>query len=534
MKIFHCTITIIFLSFSLAVFGQKEVTKNGRVYVEHTVESKETLYAISRKYNVLQDTIVKYNPNALKGIKVGEILSFPVRNAEKPKTAKNTESVAHLVRPGETLYGIAKKYNAKVEDIVTANPSVANGLKSNELIYIPVRKEEKVKEEKPKDDSKLVTEDLYVAPKDQQKNNTEKYETVKVLNGDHCKNLKPTTNVLNIALLLPFNTSSTLNSKIAVEFYNGLLLSLDTIIKQGANIKIYTFDTNADKNVEEVLEKPVMKSMHLIVGPLYASKLNEAIRFANENKIPLITPFVRNDEVVQNNPYVLKLGNSDKNMASKTVRFFKSNYPNANFIVLKQRKGQDSLLMQDYIEALNAQQVKYKLLSRSVSEVTNALVDAEKNVIIYSGSSELQVRDFITQFNKNLKKQPVSIVGTEDWLRFSNIEPDYYENLNLHVPVSNYFSGIDSLNVLLAKQYQSKYKTFATVYAYKGYQIGDYFVRALWKYNNEFCACIPSYTAEGLGHNWFKMVQKDAKSGFYNEKIQLYIFQNYEYSIRIY
>lgn len=529
MKRIRLIYFLLFLSSSLLASAQKEVVKNGRVFVEHTVESKETLYGISKNYHVIQDTIVKYNPSALKGIKVGEVLSFPVRFVEKPKDKQQSESIAHLVQPGETLYGLSKKYNVKVEDIITANPSVANGLKSNELVYIPVKKEGK--NNHPNQTSK--NEDFSTNEETIEKSTTI-YEGVKLSTPERCKTLLPTNGVINIALLLPFHISNGLNSKISVEFYNGLMLSLDTLVGKGASVKVYTFDTNNDKNIEAILEKPIMKSMHMIIGPLYASKLNEAIRFANENKIPLITPFVRNDDIVQNNPYVFKIGASDKNMAERTVKFFKSNYPNVNFIVLKQRKGQDSLLAQMYMDALNAQTISFKLLPRSVTEVANALSDQEKNVIIYSGTNELQVRDFITQFNKNLKKQSVSIVGTEEWLKFSNIEPDYYENLNLHVPVNNYFGVIDSLNALFAKQYQTKHQSFASIYAFRGYQIGDFFVRGMWKYGTEFCACIPSFNSEGASYDWFRMLQKDPKSGFYNEKIQLYIFQNYEYAVRIY
>lgn len=529
MKRIRLIYFFLFLSSSMLASAQKEVVKNGRVFVEHTVESKETLYGISKQYHVLQDTIVKYNPSALKGIKVGEVLSFPIRFVEKTKDPKNTESIAHLVQAGETLYGLSKKYNVKVEDIIAANPSVANGLKSNELVYIPVKKEVKTNTTPPSSGNEEFSTNEETIEK-----STAIYDGVKLSTPERCKALTPTNSVINIALLLPFHVSNALNSRIAVEFYNGLMLSLDTLVGKGANIKVYTFDTNNDKNIEAILEKPIMKSMHMIIGPLYASKLNEAIRFANENKIPLITPFVRNDDLVQNNPYVFKLGASDKNMAERTVKFFKSNYPNANFIVLKQRKGPDSLLTQTYLDALNAQAVSFKLLARSVSEVTNALSDQEKNVIIYSGSNELQVRDFITQFNKNLKKQSVSMVGTEEWLKFSNIEPDYYENLNLHVPVNNYFGVIDSLNAVFAQQYQAKHKSFASIYAFRGYQIGDFFVRALWKYGNEFCACVPSFVSEGASYDWFRILQKDTKSGFYNEKIQLYIFQNYEYAVRIY
>ena len=45
---------------------------------------------------------------------------------------------AHTVAKGETLYGISKRYDVEVKEIVFENPLTINGLKVGETIKIPV------------------------------------------------------------------------------------------------------------------------------------------------------------------------------------------------------------------------------------------------------------------------------------------------------------------------------------------------------------------------------------------------------------
>lgn len=77
--------------------------------IQHTVEAGDTLYDIADKYQITADTLVwannlDDNPDLLR---LGQqLVILPV------------DGVLHTVAQGDTLEGIAKKYSAKVEDIV--------------------------------------------------------------------------------------------------------------------------------------------------------------------------------------------------------------------------------------------------------------------------------------------------------------------------------------------------------------------------------------------------------------------------------
>jgi len=107
--------------------------KDGKLFVQHKVDPKETLYAISRKYNVAVSQIVEANPKVETTLRSGEIVLIPRRQGNTPAagakpaatssgtgrtyTVSEQGNKIHVVEPKQTLYAIAKLYNVSVDDI---------------------------------------------------------------------------------------------------------------------------------------------------------------------------------------------------------------------------------------------------------------------------------------------------------------------------------------------------------------------------------------------------------------------------------
>lgn len=112
--------------------------KDGKRFVLHRLEAKETLYGLSRKYGVSVDEIKKANAGVnLNDLKIGQVLRVP--SPDKSASASNTDKpkTTHIVITGETLYSIAKKYNVSVDEMKKINPNAANGLSIGDELLIP-------------------------------------------------------------------------------------------------------------------------------------------------------------------------------------------------------------------------------------------------------------------------------------------------------------------------------------------------------------------------------------------------------------
>jgi LysM repeat protein len=108
-------------------------------YFYHIVKKQETLYGISRKYGVPIDSIKTLNPSLEEYPKTGETLKIPRKTITNDQSIPKWEgpTTTHRVVAGETLYGIAKKYNITTGEILNANPGQTEQLAIGTELLIP-------------------------------------------------------------------------------------------------------------------------------------------------------------------------------------------------------------------------------------------------------------------------------------------------------------------------------------------------------------------------------------------------------------
>lgn len=121
----------------LILFANGGATALAQQYRTHKVVKGETVYSISKKYNVSEDAIYLLNPDARNGVQTDNILIIPAdgsTNVEQEVTFKK-----HRVKRKETLFSISQRYNITVEDLKKYNKELySRQLKKGEKIEIPV------------------------------------------------------------------------------------------------------------------------------------------------------------------------------------------------------------------------------------------------------------------------------------------------------------------------------------------------------------------------------------------------------------
>ena len=123
-----------FLTISLVfILSFNKITAQDSI-IEHKIQKGETAYFIAQKYKVSVDEIYKLNPESQNGIKDNQIIKIPVHSAEKQNS---NQQITHIVGAKETIFGLSKQYNVSVEAIQNANPILANGLQIGQELSIP-------------------------------------------------------------------------------------------------------------------------------------------------------------------------------------------------------------------------------------------------------------------------------------------------------------------------------------------------------------------------------------------------------------
>ncbi|MFD1604259.1 NlpC/P60 family protein [Flavobacterium artemisiae] len=131
-----------------AVSKSNSVAENTNSTGSHEVLQKETLWGISKKYNVSVDDLKKANPLLeTEGLKIGQLITIPsnisVENEKPAETAVVSTDVELFreVKPKETKYGISKEYGITVAELERQNPSIKGKVPVGYLLTIKVSKE---------------------------------------------------------------------------------------------------------------------------------------------------------------------------------------------------------------------------------------------------------------------------------------------------------------------------------------------------------------------------------------------------------
>lgn len=111
--------------------GGKYVAPLGSNY--YTVKSGDSLWSISRKFGVSVNELKKVNNLSSNLLSIGQNLIIPGKK-------NNTSSNEYVVKKGDTLYGIANKYNVSIDNLKSYNNLSTDSLSIGQIIKIPDNK----------------------------------------------------------------------------------------------------------------------------------------------------------------------------------------------------------------------------------------------------------------------------------------------------------------------------------------------------------------------------------------------------------
>ena len=112
---------------------------------KHRVRKRETIKSIATKYDISKDLLKKYNKDLYaREPNKGERIDIPVFNVIALSNTTNKETLTandtikkHKVLPKETKYGIARKYDITIAELEVLNPNMAKNLAIGEEIIVP-------------------------------------------------------------------------------------------------------------------------------------------------------------------------------------------------------------------------------------------------------------------------------------------------------------------------------------------------------------------------------------------------------------
>lgn len=300
-----------------------------------------------------------------------------------------------------------------------------------------------------------------------------------------------------VSVLFPFlaaTLDATPNRKpnqLILDLYEGMRMAVDTLFRQGINIRLLAYDTERSPAepergqlaIRKLLETDELKNTDLIVGPIFREELKPVQEFSEKNWINMINPVSNNSEFIGKNPYGLLFQPSLETLGSRSADLLASRARNKNCMILYGDTPRDSVLATNFYNRAREQGLNVvwseKFRRETVERILSILAkpteyDEFKNPIQFTMKLDSIGSIFVASDNPLVYTKVISsveargdsilIVGSEAWLDNPSVDLAKYEKLHIMFAAPNYTSYTDPAFLNFRKAYIRSHGAFPPEY----------------------------------------------------------------------
>lgn len=475
--------------------SDQKVRKDGKVFYSHVVLERQTLYSISKAYNVTQEEIFEANPGLKEtGLKKNAIIMIPTQSEVKETIQQKQEDAVeatgasiqkiHTVRWYETLKDIAARYNVTESEIISANNLKDGKIKNRQKLIIPTigsTVERITTESEAEIVQEFEEEDMNLETAFDDKDEEEETATTIL-----------SKSTIQATVLLPLKATGNSSSKSNMDFYSGLLLAARELGESGINIDMNVYDI---ANGSFGATRDELETSDMIIGPVAAGDINRLYAVAPGIKA-LVSPLDPKAEQLTER-YSTMVHAPAPRMAQyeDVANWIKEDLmPGDKVIVISEkeaRKGDEGRILRAVIDSAHITYTPFSysiLEGRKIQEPLETEMTTEGfNRVVVASESEAFVNDVVRNLNLTIhNKFNVVLYAPAKIRTFETIEIENFHNTNLHASLTYYIDYNDPEVRKFIKKYRTLFHTEPTQFAFQGYDVAKYFLGLCAKYGEDW------------------------------------------------
>ena len=520
--------------------SKEKVKVSGKLCYSHIVLEKQTLYSISKAYNVSIEDIYSFNPGLKdSGLKKNSIILIPVAEAVKEevkisevqqekkateqtspvkpvvkKEAKASKKKVHVRKWYEDLSMIADQYGVTVEDIMDANNLTDTLLTNRQKLVIPAPRMDDARAEHTETEVKVMTE-------------TEASDNIAEAASSNdempAETIVRQSGPVSTTMLLPLRNAEGKLSKNNMDFYSGAMLAVYDLAQKGIDIDINTFDL-ADPGIS--VTKEDIEGSDIIIGPISAADQTRVLQ--SSDSCMLISPLdPRAEKLVAQYGRLIQAPTPHRVQYQDLTSWIKEEMgENDKVIMFSERTARVSETVNTMKEVMDSSGIAYApfeysiLEGRDILEPLKELMTPEGTNRIYIASeSEAFVNDVVRNLNLMLLENFAVVLYAPSRVRnFETIEVEHFHKTSMRVSLTYYINYEDQAVKDFLMKYRAIYNTEPTQFAFQGYDLATYFINLCSKYGKDWMDMLES-SSEAMLQSTFRF-SKQETGGYINTGVR--------------
>jgi ABC-type branched-subunit amino acid transport system substrate-binding protein len=319
-----------------------------------------------------------------------------------------------------------------------------------------------------------------------------------------------------------------------LEFYIGAEFALDSLSKEGRNLKVHIFDIKSHStSIAALASNPVMDSIDLIIGPVSGSDYLQLASLAQQKQIPFVSATYPNDGGVKDNPFVL-VANAKLNTHLQSIYNYVLRNLGTSRIIYARRKNAADDRIAEIFKSLNqsasGQVMKMETVilpdAMTPQDLAVKLDSSRENVIIAGSVDENFGRNLAVAALGNSTTFAITMVGMPTWEGIKDLQKNEFKTLPI-IYSNSFFNDGAPWSRSFEEAYKRKTFSTPTDLAYKGFELTWYFSGLLNKYDTSFMQHLNENSLNILTDYDFKPIQwsKTSSRPDYYENKRVYIIK---------
>ncbi len=274
-----------------------------------------------------------------------------------------------------------------------------------------------------------------------------------------------------------------------LEFYNGVMLAVDSLNKEKIGIEVLFYDSKSEsQSIDEIVEDSLFSNVSMIIASFNnRSEIKPLADFALDKNIPLISATYPNDGGITANPFFVMLNPTLSVHLEGIYKFTRRFYPTDNITVFRKKGIVEDMIQNSFSEQNRktaGTQLKLKTVELTDSFTSSQVVpylDSNKQNIIICGTLNEVFSTNLTRVLGSSKNYRTVTIGMPTWDGLRDISKD------IEIVYSTPYNPnrTDKLSYQFAERYRLKYAGRPGDMAYKGFEAMYHFTKLLIKYDKQ-------------------------------------------------
>ncbi|MBO2545729.1 LysM peptidoglycan-binding domain-containing protein [Salegentibacter sp. BDJ18] len=434
---------------------------------EHVVLPKETKYGIARKYGITVKELEELNPK-VDVLKPGVMIRVGTDVLNEPVILTDEVFEFYEVKPKETLFGLSRKFDVPQDSLISLNPALEDGLKIGMVLKVPnTGAGEGNLEEGETEELASDTEGTDAGKRLDLTNNLSNFDTKQLvvflpynlnqIDQDSIANYKDA--ILEDRVL-----------RISLDFYSGVLMAVEEAKSLGISTQLKTFDTRRSvQEVTNIINSNNFSNVDAVIGPLLQNTIEATASKLTQYNVPVISPLSNRE--MRSYPNLFQSRPTDEILKNAMFDYLQKNSGGKNIVIIADgAKNQVKNELTQVLP--NSRVILPSANYLSAEKIQAQLSETQENWVILESSNVGLLSSATSALNRLARNHQIKLFTTEKNSGYEddNVDNEHLGRLNFHYPsVDKEFDTASSEEFIEA--YKEEFDMIPNQYVIRGYDL---------------------------------------------------------------